>query len=182
MENSHTIDTETLAALIGQLTELNRLLFEEQGDSVPDLSRLNKPFLFGFDIDRAEKRKDYGKYLAYMETISSVLREFGIRMGNNGYAYIMDALKIIIDRKSYDLRLKTDVYPMIMAKYHVKSNNAIEHSIRNAINTAYEASRKDPGVNKMSMFSGRPTSKSFLIFAADVIERSMCETLMKTAG
>lgn len=182
MEKNQSIDLEALTALIGQLSELNRLLSEEQADPMPDLSRLRKPFLFGFDIDRSKKGEEYGTYLAYMEMINSLLREFGIRMGNNGYAYIIDAVKIIIDRNSYEMRLKTDVYPMIAAKYHSRSYHAIEHSIRNAINTAYEDNRKSPGINKMSMFPKKPTCKKFLIFAADAVECSMCRTLMKTAG
>lgn len=182
MDNIQLVDLEALTALISQLSELNKALSEEQAGLNSAPPRLSKPFLFGFDISRDGRRKDYGRYLAYMETINTVLREFGIRLGNNGYAYITDAVKIIIDRKSYDLRLKTDVYPMIAAKYHVKSFQAIEHSIRNAIHTAYEENRKSPGSNKMSIFAKRPTSKSFLMFAADAVERSMCETMMRTAG
>lgn len=182
MNNTPSIDHEALTALIGQLSELNNMLTEAQQGEQTDISGLTSPFLFGFDIKRDSPGKDYGRYFTYMEIISSTLKEFGIRISNNGYAYISDALKLIIDRNSFDLRLKTDVYPMIAAKHHVRSCTAVEHSIRNAINTAYADNMRRPGINMMGVFDKRPTPKRFLLYVADAVQRSMCETLMRTAG
>lgn len=181
MEGIQKVDLEALTALIGQLSELNNMLSDEQADVSTDMSILKRPFLFGFDINREESGKDYGRYLAYMEILRTVLKEFGIRIGNNGYAYTMDAVKIIIDRRNYDIRMKSDVFPLIAAKYHVKNFAAIEHSIRNAINTAYQEQLRVPGCNKMGMFKSRPTCKKFLVFIAETVEQSMCENLMRTA-
>lgn len=182
MKKSKSIDRETLRELSSQISELSRLLSGEDNHPLRNTRRNGKPFLFGFDIEGPATGEEYGRYFAYMEMIRSILRDFGIRIGNNGYSFIVDAVKIIIDRGDYDLRLKTDIYPVIAGRYHMKNPAAVEHSIRNAINTAYEDYRKDQSVNSMGTFQKRPTNKEFLFFVTDTVSRCMCESLIKTAG
>lgn len=145
-------------------------------------SRRGDLFLFGFDLNNEATRQEYGKYYTYMNHIHSILNEFGIHIGNSGYTYIIDAVKIMIDRNDHSLRLKTDVYPLISEKYHTKNQSVVEHSIRNAINTAYRDHLIEPESNSMGFFTRRPTIKQFLKYLADATEQRMCESLMRTAG
>lgn len=145
-------------------------------------SIIRDSFLFGFDNSRNMTSREYERYYTFLNIINSVLVEFGIHMGCSGYAYMIDAVKIIIDRRSYEVRLKTDIYPLIAERYHLKTAGAVEHSIRNAINTAYADNIRNPEVNSMGFFTRRPTPKHFLIFLADHVQRGMFESLIRNAG
>ena len=59
-------------------------------------------------------------------------------------------------------------------KHGLKRNDPVEHSIRNAINTAYEDQLKQPGCNSMDLFPKKPTNKQFIIYAADEVFKKMC--------
>ena len=78
--------------------------------------------------------------------------------------------------------MKTDIYPLIAARYGLRNCGAVEHSIRNAINAAYEEQIRDPKCNKMGMFRKKPTNKQLVIHIADVVLRNMCESRIGTAG
>ena len=120
-------------------------------------------FMFGSDITAKPTVEELAAYY-----------EFGIHIGTNGYSYLIEALKIIIDRERYDVRMKTDVYPLIAVKHGLKRYDPVEHSIRNAINTAYEDQLKQPGCNSMDLFPKKPTNKQFIIYAADEVFKKMC--------
>ena len=133
-------------------------------------------FMFGSDITAKPSDKEFAAYYEFLNSSTSVLNDFGIHIGTNGYSYLIEALKIIIDRERYDVRMKTDVYPLIAVKHGLKKYDPVEHNIRNAINTAYEDHLKQPGCNRMELFPKRPTNKQFIIYAADEVFKKLCET------
>jgi hypothetical protein len=151
MKKTHEINTDALVDLINQLAGISRWLAGEYTS-----------------IDGA-----YRRYQSFYVPVTDALRDFGIRMEYNGYAYILEAVKLIIERDNYDVRLKTDVYPPIARKYHLAQSECIEHNIRNAINAAYRDNLKRPGSNMMGKFHRKPTSKQFIMYIADQVRRSM---------
>lgn len=180
--NSINLNEGIMAVFMSQLYEVNRHLNNGHLD-LTELSNFeSKSFLFGFDIEGSATAEEYRRYYIFLELINNVLREFGIHIGNNGYSYIVDSVKIIIDRKDCDIRLKSDIYPLIAVKYGVRNLDTVEHSIRNAINTAYNDCQRDPNANKMHIFNRRPTNKTFLKFIAQTVLKCVCETKMELAG
>jgi hypothetical protein len=135
-------------------------------------------FMFGIDASVRHSGEEIAEYIEFLNCSTAVLNEFGIHMGTNGYSYLIDAIKIIIDRERYDVRMKTDVYPLIAIKYGMKRQDPVEHSIRNAINTAYEDNIRKPGCNRMDGFARKPTAKHFIIYAADVVYKRMCRRVI----
>ena len=153
MKKTQEINTEVLVDLINQLSEISKWLAGEYTS-----------------IERA-----YNRYQSFYVPLSDALKDFGIRIEYNGYAYILEAVRIIIERNNLDLSLKTDVYPPIARKYHIRQTDSIEHNIRNAIGAAYRDNIKEPGSNMMGIFHRKPTSKQFLMYLADYVRRSMYE-------
>ena len=139
-------------------------------------------FLFGYDMTMKPSGEELVAYCEFLRCCTTVLNEFGIHIGTNGYSYLIEAIKIIIDRERYDVRMKTDVYPLIAAKQGIRRNDPIEHSIRNAITTAYNDNLKSPGCNRMSIFVKKPTNKNFIIFASDEVFRTLCSNMLEWAS
>lgn len=138
--------------------------------------------LFGFELKGNASAEEYRRYFTFLDTVTDVLSDYGIHLGNNGYAYMIDAVKIIIDRNSLDMRLKSDIYPLVARRYHLKGLDTVEHSIRNAINKAYNDNKINPGCNRMSQFAKRPTNKQFLVYIASTVLRAMYDSLAENAG
>ena len=154
MKQKESINTEVLVELVNKLAEISKWIAGEQPG-----------------LDAA-----YEKYQAFYIPVSEALKDFGIRLEYNGYAYILEAVRIIVDRNTYDIRLKTDVYPHIAAKYNIRQPACIEHNIRNAIGVAYRDNERNPGSNMMNVFERKPTNKQFLMYVADSVRRSMYES------
>ena len=137
-------------------------------------------FMFRYDVSGIPSGKELAEYCEFLNAGTDVLNEFGIHLGTNGYSYLIEAIKIIIDRKRYDVRLNSEVYPLIAVKYGLQRNDPVEHSIRNAIDTAYEDHIKDRANSRMAIFPRKPTSKQFIIFAADEVYKRLCMKKMES--
>ena len=74
-------------------------------------------YFFGFGGMRKTSKESYSRYALFIRTITRELNAFGIHISNNGYSYIIDSVLLIIDRRSLDLKLNTDIYPAVAAKY-----------------------------------------------------------------
>ncbi|MBQ3291770.1 MAG: hypothetical protein IJH43_05290 [Mogibacterium sp.] len=139
-------------------------------------------YLFGFVPSARTNKESYNRYIVFMKAITEVLNDFGIHISNNGYSYIIDSVMLIMDLRTLDLRLKTDVYPVIARKYDFKKYTTIEHNIRNAIKSACLDNERHPGANKMDIFGRRPTNKQFLLYVTEYVSRKMCEEMISLAG
>lgn len=186
MKNPEMKNPDAFNNLIKQLTEINRWL-SVNGDL--DYTRKKSlhspsPCLFGFDPSASATKEDYDRYQAFFIPATATIRDFGISVKNNGYAYLLDAIKIVIDRNSYDLRLSKDIYPFIALKYHTATLDSVDHCIRNEINNAYRNHITGKRPSRMAEFDRKPTNKEFLIYISDVINREMYNTLykLKNAG
>jgi hypothetical protein len=139
-------------------------------------------FMFGYDITNRPSKEELAAYCEFLNSSTSVLNEFGIHIGTNGYSYLIEAFKIVIDRERYDVRMKSDIYPLIAVKHGLRRFDPIEHSIRNAINSAYEDNLKNPGCNRMWIFPKKPTNKNFIIYAADEVYKKMCRSMINSVS
>ena len=157
-------------------------LLEEIGKLNDNLNELNKKteipklscnYLYGFNEESKVESDEYRKYVSFKNNVSDVLSEFGISVTNNGYIYIMDAVSIIIDQNNLDLKLGDDVYPNIKKKYCLNSAYAVEHSIRNAIKSAWLRCRISNVICRMNAYEKKPTNKEFLYKVTQDVRRRM---------
>lgn len=140
-------------------------------------SSKNGGFLFGVNPAAKVDRNTYRVYVSFINAITVVLKDFGICIKNNGYAYIIDAVMLIIDQNRLDIRLGSDIYPFIRIKYDLSSDAIVEHAIRNAIKSAYSRRHKDEGASRMLNYNKKPTNKQFLLTVTHEVCRKMCSDL-----
>jgi hypothetical protein len=136
-------------------------------------------FMFGSDITAKPTVEELAAYYEFLNSSTSVLNEFGIHIGTNGYSYLIEALKIIIDREIYDVRMKTDVYPLIAVKHGLKRYDPVEHSIRNSLKAAYKVCKnKYPDRHCiLNSFDEKPTNKKFLLRAVQEVSDRLLKEL-----
>lgn len=135
-------------------------------------------YLFGYAAAGKTNKESYSRYIVFMNNITEVLNDFGIHISNNGYSYIIDSVMLIMDLKTLDLRLNSDVYPVIARKYNFERYTTVEHNIRNAIKSACLDNERSPGCNKMGIFGKRPSNKQFLLYVTEYVNRKMCEEMI----
>lgn len=157
----------TIDALTRQLNSLVTLMsvipFNE---SMPDRYKLMAGGFFDETMDAREKHK---RQLMFMSLSRNLLDKYGIHESNKGYAYIIDSLRIILQIGAFDIRLNTDIYPIVAFDFGIDKVSIVEHAIRNAISAAYRDYERDEKNNSMGEFCERPSNKKFLIRIADTI-------------
>lgn len=169
-------EKSVVTALLQELAKLN-----EQIDSNRNLSEIIKNsgiFLFGFNPSVKIDTDAYRKYVSFINAITKILEEFDINKRYNGYAYIIDAVMLIIDQNRLDIRLGDDVYPYIKEKYGLNSASLVEHNIRNAIKSSYVRYQKGKSISRMNLYNSKPTNKEFLVAVTHDVCRRMCKDLV----
>lgn len=164
------------AALLDELTKLNGLI--SVNSSMIELVKTSGLFLYGINPAVKVDSETYRKNVAFISSITKVLEEFDINKKNNGYAYIIDAVMLIIDQNRLDIRLCDNVYPYIKGKYNLNSVAIVEHNIRNAIKSAYNRSQKGISISRMNKYDYKPTNKEFLITVTHEVCNRMYKELM----
>ena len=164
------------AALLDELTKLNGLI--SVNSQMIEIVKTSGLFLYGINPAEKVDPDTYRKNIAFINAITKVLEEFDINKKNNGYAYIIDAVMLIIDQKRLDIRLGDNVYPYIKRKYNLNSVAVVEHNIRNAIKSAYNRSLKGISVSRMNRYGYKPTNKEFLITVTHEVCNMMYNDLM----
>lgn len=176
MKENISNEKSIVSALLQELTKLN-----EQIDSNRNLSEIIKNsgiFLFGFNPMVKVDVNAYRKYVSFINAITHILDEFDINKRNNGYAYIIDAVMLIMDQNRLDIRLGDDVYPYIKEKYGLNSAALVEHNIRNAIKSSYLRHKKGKSISRMNLYNSKPTNKEFLVAVTHDVCRRMCSDLV----
>lgn len=164
------------AAILEELTRLNGLISVHS--NMTEIVKTSGLFLYGLNPAAKVDSETYRKNVAFMTAITKVLEEFDINKKNNGYAYIIDAVMLIIDQNRLDIRLGDNVYPYIKRKYNLNSVAIVEHNIRNAIKSAYKRSQKGISVSRMNKYDYKPTNKEFLITVTHDVCSRMYNELM----
>jgi|GEM_PF-2926068 len=159
-------------AILEELVKLNRQIIINS--NLADTFKLSNSFLYGFNPHgKTEDPDSYKKHASFTNAITEALKEFDISIKNNGYAYIVDAVKLIIDQNRLDLKMSDDVYPHIKSKYKLKNIAIVEHNIRNAIKSAYNRCHEMGLSNRMRHFNKKPSNKKFLLMLSDEVRSRM---------
>lgn len=176
MSNS-IVNNSLIKSLLEEIRILNERLRENNEKS--DFSGPSCVFLYGFNARSKVEPEAYKRYVAFIDNISDVLREFGISVSNNGYSYIVDAVMLIMDQNNLDIKLVNDIYPYIKRKYRLSSESVVEHSIRNAIKSAYNRCLISKVVCRMQHYKKKPTNREFLYTVTqDVCSRMSAELML----
>ena len=173
------MNNSLVKSLLEEIRRLNDILSEKNEKS--ELSKQSCIFLYGFNSKSKVAPDIYRKYVAFINNISAVLAEFGISVNNNGYSYIVDAVMLIIDQNSLDIKLRDDIYPHIKQKYSLNSSATVEHSIRNAINSAWKRCLVSNTANRMKSYEKKPSNKKFLYTVTQDVCSRMCTDLIPLA-
>lgn len=168
---SNQISDKKIDVLTGQLNALVSLM-----SIIPVKEGIPERYIFmtgGFFNLSSDKKENQKRSLLFMSTARNLLNEYGIRESNKGYVYIIDAVRIILQLGTFDIRLNTDIYPIVACDFGVPRSSIIEHAIRNAIAAAYRDYERNKDSNLMKHFQKRPSNKIFLFHITDMICQKM---------
>ncbi len=172
-------NTDNLKILIDQLSAITQWISENSDirKIIDDSPKANGTYLFGFEPASDQTVNDLERYQEFYALTTVKLQEYGIKMEHNGYAYLLEAVRIVNERNTSKISLKTDVYPLIARKYRVSTSDSIEHNIRNAIGVAFNDCVKNKRISKMKLFNEKPSNKKFITYIADIVNRQMYERM-----
>lgn len=125
-------------------------------------------YYFAFNPSVFNDKDSYLRNIRFLNTVNDVLSEYNINVKCKGYSFIKDAICIITDLSRMDICLEKEVYPLIAEKYDAVGTYTVEHSIRNALNTAYLTN---------GYFITKPTNKAFLLMAAQEVSDRLLKEL-----
>lgn len=169
-------ENSLIASLLNELKKLNKHI--STNTKMTELIKTNGIFLYGFNPASKVEPDAYKKYVSFINAITHILEEFDINKRNNGYAYIVDAVMLIIDQNRMDLSLGKDIYPYIKIKYKLNSIAAVEHNIRNAIKSSFKRGQKGISESKMREYLHKPSNKDFIFTVAHEVCTRMCRDLV----
>ena len=110
------------------------------------------------------------------EMISILLKSMGVNSSKNGYAYIKDAILIILKSKNpLNLSITKDIYLDLAIKYDTPPT-AVERCMRHTIEIIFSRGNIDLlervlGYSIRASIKGRPCNSEFLYACADYIKK-----------
>lgn len=136
-------------------------------------------YFLAFDPSPITDKDQYYKKVKLISTIDDVLNDHRINVKTKGYSFMKDAICIITDLERMDICLNKEVYPLIAKKYEAGGSYAIEHNIRNALNSAYFSCLNFPEQKTLhaTCFDGKPTNKVFLLMAVQEVGSRLLKEL-----
>ena len=134
-------------------------------------------YFYAFNPSVNADKENYLRSMRLIGTAYDVLNERNVSVKAKGYTFMKDAICIITDLKRMDICLSKEVYPLIAEKYETDSINTIEHSIRNAIRSAYRRSVKLCGKNDPKDMPAEFKNKAFLLSAAQEVSRRLLKEI-----
>ncbi len=146
-----------------QLKEYND--FEFVPVKVKDLEKFllnnEKSLKFKAIVAKNEKASSY----ECVKSLNKILLDMDFTAKHTGYAYLIEAIKILLKKEGVARSLNNEVYPLIAAKYGTRIIN-VERNIRNAIMCAWENNITNPDKHSIhsfpNMFKRRPTNREFI--------------------
>lgn len=117
-----------------------------------------------FPVIKAKKSYD-------LETmITEIIHDVGIPAHIKGYAYLRDAISLVIDNLEYLNSVTKMLYPKIAEKYNTTPSR-VERAIRHAIEVAWSRGKVDV-LNDLFGYTindekGKPTNSEFIALIAD---------------
>ncbi|PKK96028.1 MAG: hypothetical protein CVV59_00710 [Tenericutes bacterium HGW-Tenericutes-4] len=124
------------------------------------LIREEKNFILNATLSEKEKQDSY--YI--INEVNTHLFSMGFSPKHIGYAYLLEAIKIVMKKNGVVGSLNNEVYPIISAKFGTTISN-VERNIRNAILCAfycYEQKHNKNTFNLFELFQTKPTNREFI--------------------
>ena len=170
-------ETKIMKDLVKELNEFNN--YVKAGVSPFGREFMKGNYFYAFNPTQSTDKDMYQRNIRLLNTITDVLDENCINIKSQGYTYLKDAICIVTDRRSLDICLVKEVYPYIAEKHRVKRLSKVEHSIRNALDSAYKTCKnqypdKDCILNS---FNEKPTNKKFLLRAVQEVSSRLLKEL-----
>lgn len=104
--------------------------------------------------------------------VSEVLREIGVPANIKGYAYLREAIMLVVNDATVINYITSKLYPQVAKKFN-STGSRTERAIRHAIEVAFD--RCDLDVlhkwfgNTTASHRGKPTNSEFIAMVADTI-------------
>ena len=170
-------ETKIMKDLVRELNEFNS--YVKAGVSPFGREFMQGNYFYAFNPTKATDKELYQRNIKLLSTISEVLDENCINIKSQGYTFLRDAICIVTDRRSLDVCMVKEIYPYIAEKYRVKNISKIEHSIRNALDSAYKRCRsKYPDRDCiLNSFDEKPTNKKFLLRSVQEVSDRLLKEL-----
>lgn len=170
-------ETKILKDLVKELNEFNS--YVRAGVSPFGREFMKGNYFYAFNPTQSTDKDMYQRNIKLLSTITDLLDENGINIKSQGYTFLKDAICIIIDRRCLDVCLIKEVYPYIAEKHRVKSKSKVEHSIRNALDSAYKRCRNEYPDRDciLNTFERKPTNKKFLLVAVQEVSNRLLKEL-----
>ncbi len=170
-------ETKIMKDLVRELNEFNS--YVRAGVSPFGREFMQGNYFYAFNPTKATDKELYQRNIKLLSTISEVLDENCINIKSQGYTFLRDAICIVTDRRSLDVCMVKEIYPYIAEKYRVKNISKIEHSIRNALDSAYKRCRsKYPDRDCiLNSFDEKPTNKKFLLRSVQEVSDRLLKEL-----
>lgn len=162
-------ETKILKDLVKELNEFNN--YVKAGVSPFGREFMRGNYFYAFNPTMSTDKDMYRRNIRLLNAITEVLDENCINIKSQGYTFLKDAICIVTDRRSLDICMVKEVYPYIAEKHRIKSKYKVEHSIRNALDSAYKKCRSTcPEKNCIvNSFGEKPTNKKFLLKAVQEV-------------
>lgn len=170
-------ETKIMKDLVRELSEFNS--YVKAGVSPFGREFMQGNYFYAFNPAKSTDKELYQRNIKLLSTINEVLDENCINIKSEGYTFLKDAICIITDRRCLDVCMVKEVYPYIAEKYMGKSVSKVEHSIRNALASAYKRCRKKYPERDciLNSFDEKPTNKKFLLRAVQEVSNRLLKEL-----
>jgi len=107
-----------------------------------------------------------------MILVSVIILQLGIPVNTKGYAYLREAIIIMVNEAQSDIPITKILYPQIAKEFHTSAicvERAIRHAIEAAWNRTDPFSRDKVFPYTFSHLERRPTNSAFITMIADHI-------------
>ena len=178
MKDTHDSEVKVMEDLVRELDEFNS--YVREGKAPIGRSYIKGNYFYAFNPSVKVDETKYQKDMKLIDATYKLLDENHINIKSLGYTHLRDAVCIITDRRSMDVCLVKELYPYIAKKYDLKEKKGIrkvEHSIRNAINSAYKLTKTEYPEDDclMNTFTKKPTNKAFILKLTQEVGRRLVE-------
>ena len=170
-------ETKIMKDLVKELSEFNS--YVKAGVSPFGREYMQGNYFYAFNPAQTTDKDTYVRNIKLISTITEILDENCINIKSQGYTYLKDAICIITDRRSLDVCMVKDVYPYIRDKHRLKSGYKVEHSIRNALDSAYKNCRSMYPEREciMNSLEDKVTNKKFILKAVQEVSSRLLKEI-----
>ncbi|MGN0601218.1 MAG: sporulation initiation factor Spo0A C-terminal domain-containing protein [Oscillospiraceae bacterium] len=106
--------------------------------------------------------------------VSEILNKLCVTPNYNGYMYLREAIKMVVNEPVNSRGFSTKIYPHIAEDFHV-SPASVERNIRTAINKSWDKATVNIKTEMFGLFAAntqwRPTNSEYILIIADMINR-----------